>query len=66
MDMTGPELRAARKRLALTQAQLAAAMNLDIATRQLGYYEAGEKPIPRVVELSMEALENQARRRGTK
>ena len=58
--MTGPELRAARKRLSLTQAQLAAAPNLDIATRQLGYYEAGEKPIPRLVELAMRRLEDEA------
>ncbi len=63
--MTGPELRAWRKRLNLTQA--GAAIELDISESRIRDYEAGitrgqgtPAPIPRVVELACEALEKRA------
>ena len=49
--MTGPEFRALRKRLGLTQAQLAA--KLDLHHDRISQYERGQAPIPRAVEISV-------------
>lgn len=55
--MTGPELRAFRKQLRLTQAQLAEALGVSVS--QLWNWEAGVDrrtgkpcPVPRLVELA--------------
>jgi transcriptional regulator with XRE-family HTH domain len=55
--VTAADLRALRKRLGLTQAQLAAALDLSPST--ISNYEGGGRPalpIPRVVELACQAL----------
>jgi transcriptional regulator with XRE-family HTH domain len=56
--MTNTELRATRKRLGLTQAQLAAALGISVS--QLHNYERGSDrrtgapcPVPRLVELAI-------------
>ena len=55
--MTGDELRAWRTRKALTQVQLAA--QLEMTDRTIIDYESGERPIPRVVELAVRALDEE-------
>lgn len=52
--MTPAEFRALRRRLGLTQAQLAAA--LGMSRDQILRYEAGRAPIPRVVELAVRQI----------
>ena len=52
--MTGSELRAARRRLLLTQTHLADM--LDVSRPTISYYETGHAKVPRAVELAMEAL----------
>jgi DNA-binding XRE family transcriptional regulator len=52
--MTGAELRASRQQLSLTQAQLAAA--LDLQRDSIIRYESGKWPIPQVVEMAVELL----------
>ena len=57
--MTADELRALRKRLGMTQAQLAAA--LEISPSSISNYEGGRRPalpIPRLVELACQTLIN--------
>lgn len=49
--MTGPEFRALRKRLGLTQAQLGA--KLDLHHDRISQYERGQAPIPWTVEISV-------------
>ena len=49
--MTGPEFRALRKTLGLTQAQLGA--KLDLHHDRIGQYERGQAPIPRAVEIAV-------------
>jgi DNA-binding XRE family transcriptional regulator len=60
--MTGPEFRTFRKRLGLTQAQLA--KNLGISVSQLVNYEKGcdrrtkaPCPVPRFIELALKTAE---------
>jgi transcriptional regulator with XRE-family HTH domain len=57
--MTADDLRALRKRLGMTQAQLAA--KLDLTVRTIAYYEGGHGPykIPRVVALACKTLVNE-------
>jgi len=54
--MTADDLRALRKRLGMTQVQLAEA--LDVQPSTIANYEGGRGPyeIPRMVELACEAL----------
>jgi DNA-binding XRE family transcriptional regulator len=52
--MTGPDLRAARKRLGFNQTQLGAAIGRSQQT--ISHFENGAEPIPRVVELAISAL----------
>jgi transcriptional regulator with XRE-family HTH domain len=52
--MTGNELRAARLRMYLTQADLASL--LDVSRPTVSYYETGHAKVPRTVELAIEAL----------
>jgi predicted transcriptional regulator len=52
--MTGIELRAARRRLLLTQTHLANL--LDVSRPTISYYETGHARVPRTVELAIEAL----------
>jgi transcriptional regulator with XRE-family HTH domain len=61
--MTADDLRALRKRLGMTQAQLAEALGLTVGT--ISNYEGARGPyeIPRVVELACEALAQKTRRR---
>ena len=54
--MTPDEFRALRKRLGLTQAQLAAPAALGMSRDQILRYETGRAPIPRVVELAIHHL----------
>ena len=56
--MTGSELRAARRRMLLTQTHLADL--LDISRPTVSYYETGHAKVPRTVELAMEALLNRS------
>ncbi len=61
--MTPTDFRAWRKRLGLTQAQAAAA--LDIAARTIRHYERGRRSgaavaIPRVVALATRTLERES------
>lgn len=53
--MTRDEFREWRQRLDLSQVD--AALKLGMGRRQVQKYEAGEAPIPHVVELACEALE---------
>jgi DNA-binding XRE family transcriptional regulator len=52
--MNANELRAARLRMFLTQADLAAL--LDVSRQTVSYYETEHLRVPRAVELAMEAL----------
>ncbi|HUC70351.1 MAG TPA: helix-turn-helix transcriptional regulator [Stellaceae bacterium] len=52
--MRPDELRSLRKRLGLTQAQLAEA--LDMSRDQIVRFEGGRSPIPRVVALAAASL----------
>jgi len=56
--MRARELKAARKRLDLTQLALAAA--LDIHQVTVAKYETGADPIPQAIALAVEALERRA------
>ena len=49
--MTPDEFRKSRQRLGLTQAELAAW--LDVGVRTLKGWEAGRSPVPRAVELAL-------------
>lgn len=49
-------LRLWRRRLNLTQVE--AAKVLELSRRQIQYYDTGEEPLPRVVELAMMAVED--------
>lgn len=51
--MTPADFTATRRALGLTQAQLGEAIGLT--GRMIRYYESGEKPIPKTVELAMQA-----------
>lgn len=62
--MTGIELRALRKRLGLTQAQLADRDHLDMSRDAIARYEGGRAAIPRVVELACETLKRVVRANG--
>jgi transcriptional regulator with XRE-family HTH domain len=63
--MTADDLRALRKRLGMTQWQLAKALGITPST--ISNYEGarGDYEIPRVVELACEALAQKSRRRPT-
>jgi transcriptional regulator with XRE-family HTH domain len=52
--MTPDDLRAYRKRLGITQTQLAEALGLS--RRAIIRYEDGTRPIPRPVELACETI----------
>lgn len=52
--MTEIEIKSWRISLRLSQA--AAAQELGISTRMYQYYESGEKPIPRAIELACAAI----------
>jgi len=56
--VTSSDLRAARKRLGFTQAQLAAA--LDVTRDCIARYEGGTRAVPRMVDLAMRALSQDA------
>jgi DNA-binding XRE family transcriptional regulator len=51
VEMQGSDLREIRKRLAMTQAELAAA--LDLSPQFIGMMERGEKPIEKRTELAV-------------
>ena len=53
--MTGPELRAARDRLCMTQAELGEAIGR--AANSVARYERGERVIPAIVEKLVNALD---------
>ncbi len=53
--MTASAFRAWRERLGLTRAAAASALGLSV--RCLAHYEAGDRPVPRVVELACERVE---------
>jgi len=53
--MTGAELRAARQALDLTQTQMAD--RLGVTLRAVQYYEAGQRPISRTIELLLGVIE---------
>ena len=55
--LTGDELRAWRTAKKLTQVQLAG--RLEITDRTIIDYESGKRPIPRVVELAVRALDEE-------
>ncbi len=55
--MTGSDFCAWRVRLVLRQEDAAAALGCSI--RMIRHYEHNDWPIPRMVELACEALENQ-------
>ncbi len=55
MTASGFSLRAWRERLGVTRA--AAASLLGLSVRCLAHYEAGDRPVPRVVELACERVE---------
>jgi DNA-binding transcriptional regulator YiaG len=52
--MSPAELKTARHRMALSQKAFGA--ELDLSTRAIAYYEAGERPIPGYIDLALEAL----------
>lgn len=58
-DMTAEGFKAWRKRLGLSQRE--AARQLGISERQVGYFDHGEKPIPYLDALAIEALEQRVR-----
>lgn len=53
--MTGDDLKHRREMLGYTQQSFAE--RLGLARRTVQYYESGEHPIPRTVELALQALE---------
>lgn len=53
--MTPADLRAARKRLGLTQAQLACRLELE-SDRAIRRYENGDRPIPGPVKVAVELM----------
>ena len=53
--MTPAQLKAHRRRLGLTQAALAKALGVTLSAVEK--WEGGQRPISRVVELALEALE---------
>lgn len=52
--MNGPDLQANRRALGLTQKELGGLLN--ISAQQISNYENGRMPVPRTVELALEAL----------
>ena len=56
--MRAREFKAARQRLGLSQAKLAAALGMDWL--QIMRYEHGRAVVPKVVALALEALERRA------
>lgn len=53
--MTGDELKQRREMLGHTQQSFG--QLLGLARRTVQYYESGEQPIPRTVQLALQALE---------
>lgn len=53
--MTGKELKIKRVILDMTQADVA--KELDLKPKTINHYETFDLPVPKVIELSMEALE---------
>ena len=60
--MKAEDFRQWREARSMTQRQLAEL--LDMTARQLQHYEAGDRRIPRVVELALEALSGQIAHRN--
>jgi len=60
--MKGNELRDTRKRLNLTQEDLA--VHLGVSTNTVARWERGEHPIPDYLELALEGLEVRFARTG--
>ena len=58
-EMTNKEFKIKRVTLDLTQAQIAE--ELGIAANTVSRYETSDLPIPKTVELAMEALEKRAK-----
>jgi DNA-binding XRE family transcriptional regulator len=54
--MIGAELKAWRKRQGMTQEMLR--IELDVSRQTIVMWEASEKPLPRLTELALVALEN--------
>ena len=54
--MTGPELKALRKRMSITQAELAE--QLDVRLNTVSRWELGRRPIDRRTELAILSLAN--------
>jgi DNA-binding XRE family transcriptional regulator len=62
--MTARQFKAARKSLGVTQQHLA--LSLDVHRVTIARWETGAEPIPRAIELAIEALQARARRRQTR
>lgn len=62
--MKGAQLKKARERMGMTAVQLAAA--LDMHPVSISRFEHDDKPIPKVVVLAVEALENRAKKKPNK
>jgi transcriptional regulator with XRE-family HTH domain len=60
--MKGPQMKAARKRLGLTQMKMCRLLGVSRAT--LARWEAGESPIPHAVELLVPRLVKEAEEKG--
>lgn len=60
--MTPAELKAARRRLALSQPGLARRLGVNVRT--LAGWEIGERPVPRTAELAIAHLETEWNARG--
>ncbi len=54
--MTGKEFKIKRVTFDMTQAQIA--KELDLNPNTVSRYETGDLPVPKLVELSMEAIEH--------
>ncbi|MGA7993423.1 MAG: helix-turn-helix domain-containing protein [Bradyrhizobium sp.] len=54
--MIGTELKAWRKRYGMTQEMLR--VELDVSRQTIAVWEASDKPLPRLTELALIALEN--------
>jgi transcriptional regulator with XRE-family HTH domain len=57
--MTAADLIATRKTLGLSQARLGEA--IGITGRMIRYYESGERPIPKTVQMALEAYARMTR-----
>ena len=62
--MTGDELKKRRNALELTQAQLAEL--LDVKPNTVTRWENGVLVVPRTVELAMETVEREHKKKGSK